>query len=290
MLQIQDVSKQFGSKLLFEGAIAQIGPRARVALVGPNGSGKTTLLKMILGEEEPDSGQISRPSHFTVGHLAQELPRFSGLTVLEEVLFRARPPVDPDLREEGRREATAKEILSGMGFSVGDFNRKLTELSGGWLMRVALSRVLLEEPSLLCLDEPTNHLDLESLLWLEDFLQGYPGALLLISHDTAFLNRMVKDVLEIDQRRITSYRGNLVAYAQQKQERLTVLRAQHAGQQSRIAEIERFVERFGAKATKARQAQSKLKELDRMERIELPEDRSNVRFRFPPPPTAARRW
>ncbi|MGZ3709041.1 MAG: ABC-F family ATP-binding cassette domain-containing protein, partial [Bdellovibrionota bacterium] len=190
--------------------------------------------------------------------------------------------------DESRLEARAKEILTGMGFKLTDFGRALTEFSGGWLMRVALSRILLLEPDLLLLDEPTNHLDLESLLWLEEFLQNYRGAMLLVSHDSAFLNRMVTEVVEIDQKRLWTYRGNLDSYAEQKEERLKVLRAQYAGQQAKIAEIEAFVARFGAKATKARQAQSRLKQLDKMERIELDESRETVRFRFPPAPHSGR--
>src|SRR3954463_7768780 len=177
-----------------------------------------------------------------------------------------------------------------MGFKVTDFKRWLTEFSGGWLMRVALSRVLLLDPDLLLLDEPTNHLDLESILWLEEFLRSFRGALLLVSHDTAFLNRMVQEVLEIDQRKLWSYRGDLEAFATQKQERLTVLRAQAQGQQARMQELEDFIRRFGAKATKARQAQSRAKQLEKLEaeRIELPDDRQTVRFRFPPAPHSGR--
>ncbi len=320
MLGLQGISKQYGSKVLFEGAEAHFGTRSRVALVGPNGAGKTTLLRLLLGQESPDAGSVSRTSHLAIGHLAQEVPKFEGRTVLSEVMRldgrreelletrkeleekfateaeAAGPDHVEDLERYGRvleelehldeyrLEARAKEILSGMGFKTTDFDRSLTEFSGGWLMRVALARVLLMDPDLLLLDEPTNHLDLESLLWLEQFLLGFRGALLLISHDTEFLNRMVNEVLEIDQRRLWSYKGNIDSWRVQKQERLAVLRAQYEGQQVRIAEIESFVERFGAKATKARQAQSRLKELERMERIELPDDRQTVRFRFPPAP------
>ncbi|MCM2322630.1 MAG: ABC-F family ATP-binding cassette domain-containing protein [Oligoflexia bacterium] len=318
MLHVQAISKQFGAKVLFEGAEAHLGYRSRAALIGPNGAGKSTLIKIILGQEAADSGRITRARHLSIGYLAQEVPKFSGNTVLGEVLRldgrRAEvveskreleelfsrdttAAADPALLErysrtleeaehldEYRLEARAKEILTGMGFKPRDFERSLTEFSGGWLMRVALSRVLLMDPDLLLLDEPTNHLDLESLLWLEDFLRNHRGAMLLVSHDTEFLNRMVHEVLEIDQRRLWTYKGNLDSFVEQKEQRLAVLRSQYEGQQARIAEIEDFVRRFGAKATKARQAQSRLKELDRMERIELPDDRSTVRFRFPPAP------
>ena len=323
MLNLIDVSKQYGSKILFQGASAFIGARSRVALIGPNGAGKTTLIRILLGQESPDSGRVSKTKHMAIGHLAQEVPKSSDRTVLQEAmrldgrleeLTKARRELETHFEQQGqvdegsaaghesdlerygrvleelehldeyRLEARAKEILTGMGFKLKDFDRKLTEFSGGWLMRVALSRVLLMDPDLLLLDEPTNHLDLESLLWLEEFLGAYQGAMLLVSHDRAFLNRMVTEVLEIDQMKLTTYRGNIDSYVIQKEERLTILRGQFAGQQAKIAEIEAFVERFGAKATKARQAQSKLKQLDKMERIELPEARANVRFRFPPAP------
>ncbi len=315
MLHLHGLSKQYGSKVLFTGAEANFGNRSRVALIGPNGAGKSTLIKIILGLESPDEGRVTRASHLEIGHLAQEVPKFSGRTVLEEVmrvsdrrddLQQAKTELENDFTkhdateeelerygrileelehlDEYRLESRAKEILSGMGFKESDFARSLTEFSGGWLMRVALSRVLLMDPDLLLLDEPTNHLDLESLLWLEQFLRSYRGALLLVSHDTEFLNRMVDEVLEIDQKKLFSYRGNLDAWVLQKTERMAILKAQYDSQQAKIADIEAFVERFGAKATKARQAQSRLKQLEKMELIEMPDDRSTVRFRFPPAP------
>jgi ATP-binding cassette subfamily F protein 3 len=313
MLHLNGISKQFGSKVLFTEAEAHFGHRSRVALIGPNGAGKSTLIKIILGLEHPDSGRVTRAQHLAIGHLAQEVPKFSGRTVLEEVMrvsdrredllaakaefeekFTKSEPAAEELERYGRileelehlneyrLESKAKEILSGMGFKPTDFGRSLTEFSGGWLMRIALSRVLLMDPDLLLLDEPTNHLDLESLLWLEQFLRSFQGAILLVSHDTEFLNRVVNEVLEIDQKKLWSYRGNLESYAEQKQQRLELLRSQYESQQAKIADIESFVARFGAKATKARQAQSRLKQLDKMERIELPEDRSTIGFRFPP--------
>lgn len=319
MIHLLGISKQFGSKVLFQKAEAHIGYRSRVALIGPNGAGKSTLIRIILGKDTQDTGQVIKAHHLSIGYLAQEVPKFAGTTVLTEVmrldgrredLLQAKKELEDALShshegsidgssdlehygrvleelehlDEYRLEARAKEILSGMGFQPSDFDRPLTEFSGGWLMRVALSRVLLMDPDLLLLDEPTNHLDLESLLWLEGFLSHFRGALLLVSHDTAFLNRMVTEVLEIDQKQLWTYKGNLDSYSIQKSERLAVLRAQYEGQQAKIAEIEAFVSRFGAKATKARQAQSRLKQLEKMERIELPDDRASVRFRFPPAP------
>lgn len=314
MLHIQGLSKQYGSKVLFEGAEANLSHRSRVALIGPNGAGKSTLIRMILEQEHPDSGDVVRASHLSIGHLAQELPKFADHDILSEVmrldgrrgelleererlerLFAENPEPDAeDLERYGRvleefealdehtLESRASAILLGMGFKMGEFRKPLSSLSGGWLMRVALSRILLMEPDLLLLDEPTNHLDLETLLWLEDFLSNYRGAMLLVSHDRDFLNRMVSEVWEISGRKLATYRGNLDQWMVQKTERMRVLEAQYESQQSRIAEIERFVERFGSKATKARQAQSRLKELDRMERIELPDAVDTVRFKFPP--------
>ncbi len=315
MIHLHGISKQYGSKVLFENAEAHLGHRSRVALIGPNGAGKSTLIKILLGLESADSGKVTRANHLAIGYLAQEVPKLGGRTVLAEVmrmdgrleeLVQARQELEESFTkdpadeaalerygrileeleqlDEYRLEARAKEILTGMGFKAKDFERSLTEFSGGWLMRVALSRVLLMDPDILLLDEPTNHLDLESLLWLEEFLQQFKGAMLLISHDTAFLNRIVHEVLEIDQHKLWIYRGNLESYAQQKEERLTVLRAQYEGQQAKIAELESFIARFGAKATKARQAQSRVKQLEKMERIELSDAQASVRFRFPPAP------
>lgn len=321
MIHIQDISKQYGTRVLFDGASAQIGSRSKLALIGPNGAGKSTLIKMILGFESPDNGKITRVSHLSIGYLAQEMPKLSNESILTEVmkigsrreeLLLAKAELenkfvdtstsdtDPNYQQnldrygrvleelehldEYRLESRAKEILSGVGFSEKDFNRSLSEFSGGWLMRVALARVLLMDPDLLLLDEPTNHLDLESLLWLEDFLISFQGAILVVSHDTAFLNRIVQEVLEIDQKKLWSYRGNLDAYALQKEERLKVLKAQFENQQSKIAEMQEFIDRFRAKATKARQAQSRMKQLEKMELIELPQDKAGVRFRFPPAP------
>lgn len=283
MLHIRNLSKQYGSKILFENAEAHFGPRSRVALIGPNGAGKSTFLKILLNEEHPDSGEVTRGRGVTLGYLPQEIPKVSDRTVLEECL-RIEPRGELDDREVYTLEARGKAILMGMGFKISDFERPLTEFSGGWLMRVALARLLLSQPDLLLLDEPTNHLDLESLLWLEQFLMRYQGAMLIISHDRPFLNRLITEVIEIDQRKFFTYKGNLDAYVIQKEERVRVLRSQYESQQTRIAEIEDFVRRFGAKATKAKQAQSRLKELERMDRIELEENTKTMRFRFPPAP------
>lgn len=320
MLQIRGLSKSFGSKTLFENATVFLGEKARVALIGPNGAGKSTLIKLILGQDHCDEGEIQVKRHIKIGHLAQELPKFEDRTIFEEVLrldgrreeiLAAKQDLEKQLEtdaseevlhaysevlqefdafDEYRLPSRAEQILDGVGFQKKDFHRRLSELSGGWLMRVALSRVLLLQPELLILDEPTNHLDLESLIWLEEFLKTYPGSILLVSHDRAFQNRLVNSVWEIDQKQIVPYAGNLDSYVIQKTERLKVMEAARAGQEAKIAEMQAFVDRFGAKATKARQAQSRMKQIEKIEAqmTDLPESRLNVQFRFPACPPSGK--
>ncbi len=320
MLQIRGLTKSFGSKTLFEDAEIFLDHKSRVALVGPNGAGKSTLIKLILGEEQPDHGEINLQRYRKIGHLAQELPKFEDRTIFEEVLrmdgrrteiLKLKEDLEASLGEnpseanlnaysrvleefdafdEYTLPSRAEQILEGVGFEKKDFHRNLSELSGGWLMRVALARVLLLQPDLLVLDEPTNHLDLESLLWLEEFLQNYPGAILIVSHDRAFVNRLVDSVWEIDQRRIIPYAGNLDAYVTQKEERIKVMMSERAGQEAKIAELQSFVDRFGAKATKARQAQSRAKQIEKIEEqlVDLPETRLKVQFSFPPCPQSGK--
>lgn len=327
LINLSQITKQYGSKVLFEKTSARIDTRSRMALIGPNGSGKSTLIRMILGEEAVDAGKIVRAQGLTIGHLPQDLPArgedaasrtvlqevlkldgrrsdllalkndlelqlsemdYSNETIANEVLERYTRVVEElEHLDEYRIEARAQEILMGMGFKVSDFSRRLTEFSGGWLMRIALARVLLLDPDLLVLDEPTNHLDLESLLWLEDFLKNHAGALLLVSHDTEFVNRLVNEVLELDQEQFFLYRGNLDSYINQKEERLTLMRSQYANQQDRIAQLESFVKRFGAKASKAKQAQSRVKLIEKIKSestVVIAEERDTVGFRFPPAP------
>jgi len=322
MLQLKSLSKHYGSKVLFENAEANLGERSRIALVGPNGAGKSTLIRLILGQESYDHGLISMSPHIKIGYLAQELPKFEDRTVMNEVMrldgrreeilaqkadleekmlhltggagddailqAYSRVLEEVDALDEYRLPSRAEQILEGVGFREQDYHRNLSELSGGWLMRVALGRVLLLQPDLLILDEPTNHLDLESLLWLEEFLKNYPGAILMVSHDRLFLNRLVNEVWELDQKKINCYNGNLDSFVIQKEERLKLLEAQYEGQQQKVAELKAFIERFGAKASKARQAQSRAKQLDKMVMIELAEDRANMQFRFPPCPPSGK--
>ncbi len=321
MLAIQDISKTFGGRVLFDQASMRIGLHDRVALVGPNGAGKTTLFEIIAGHLSPDNGAISRNKSAVIGYLAQELPSESAgtilsavmggqtdlaslehrLTLLQDEISTASPDeAQPLLDEYGElqhrfeqlggysREARAKEILFGLGFKTPDLARSTIELSGGWRMRVALAQLLLQQPDLLLLDEPTNHLDLASVIWLEEFLHNYEGAILLISHDRHFMNRLVNRVVEIDRRQLIAYTGNYDAYVEAKSQHQTILEATAKNQQKKIDVTEAFIERFRAKSTKARQVQSRIKQLEKIDRIELAPEAKRVRFSFPPPPRSGK--
>jgi ATP-binding cassette subfamily F protein 3 len=308
MISAQNVGHRFGPQILFEGASFLLTFGARVGLVGPNGAGKTTLLKILAGEAAPDSGEVVRARGVTVGMLAQEIEPMRGGTVLELAMRGAKdlhaietemkellPYLETDneiatryahlVDEFGRRggyslESEARAILHGVGFSEREVERPVSEYSGGWQMRVELARLLLAEPDVLLLDEPTNHLDLESIVWLESFLRAYKGAVIIISHDRTFLNRLVTSIFEIALKRFTEYVGNYDDYIEAKEARAAQLEAEKAAQDREIARLERFVERFRAKATKARQAQSRLKMLEKIERIELQGEEKRVQFRI----------
>ena len=320
IVQVDKLTKSFGGHTLFSDASFQINPHERYALVGPNGAGKTTMLKMIMGRETPDSGGIFFAKGTSIGYLEQEAIEISGRSVIEEVLSSAteikalerriaeleRLLSDPAqeaaheqlLEEYGRArdrfesadgyqiEPRARSILAGLGFSVADFDRDVSEFSGGWQMRIQLSKLLLRHPDLLLLDEPTNHLDLASVRWLESFLTGYDGAVLIVSHDRAFLDGMVNHVAAIEHGKLTVYVGNYSSYIEQREAALEQLRAAKAEQDREIAHLEEFIEKFRYKATKARQAQDRVKKLEKIlaERIVLPEQQKRVHFRFPQPP------
>ena len=320
IVQVDKLTKSFGGRTLFSDASFQINPHERYALVGPNGAGKTTMLKMIMGRETPDSGGIFFAKGTSIGYLEQEAIEISGRSVIEEVLSSAteikalerriaeleRLLSDPVqeaaheqlLEEYGRArdrfesadgyqiEPRARSILAGLGFSVADFDRDVSEFSGGWQMRIQLSKLLLRHPDLLLLDEPTNHLDLASVRWLESFLTGYDGAVLIVSHDRAFLDGMVNHVAAIEHGKLTVYVGNYSSYIEQREAALEQLRAAKAEQDREIAHLEEFIEKFRYKATKARQAQDRVKKLEKImaERIVLPEQQKRVHFRFPQPP------
>jgi ATP-binding cassette subfamily F protein 3 len=302
MLSISDVAKGFAGRTLFEAASLQLNRGDRVGLVGPNGAGKSTLFSLILQRESPDAGTISLQRNVTLGYLPQETLPPTDETVLQlattaivDVNQLDSHPDDPNSvpgdqqhkHDETTRyelEPRAKKILRGLGFRETDWERPCHALSGGWIMRAHLGRLLVQEPDLLMLDEPTNHLDLEALIWLQSFLKAYPGAILLISHDREFLNQLVGSILELRQGRLWRYRGNFDEYLEQRAAQEEQLIAAYKNQQREIAHLMRFVERFRAKNTKATQAQSKLKQIERMEKIEAPVDQeTEIDFRFPQP-------
>jgi ATP-binding cassette, subfamily F, member 3 len=282
MLTISDVNKAYGPQTLFEDVSLQINRTDRVGLIGPNGAGKSTLFSLILGAEEPDKGTVTRERNVVVGHLPQECAPAGDGTVLEMALS----AVHEHHQDSGgfQLEAKAKRILSGLSFREKDFARPLREMSGGWVMRAHLARLLVQEPDILMLDEPTNHLDLESLQWFQAYLQDYTGAILMISHDRSFLNALATHTVEIRQRKLVRYRGNYDACLEQRAAAEAQLLAAYKNQQREIAHMMEFVQRFRAKNTKASQAQSKLKQIERMEKIEAPvADAKKIHFKFPQP-------
>ncbi|MEA3210788.1 MAG: ATP-binding cassette, subfamily er 3 [Chthoniobacter sp.] len=305
MLTVSQVSKSFAGRTLFEDASLQVNRGDRVGLVGPNGAGKTTLFSLILGEATPDAGKVALERSAKIGFLPQESAAAGDETVLELAcavspeLAQAQRTMKttPDDSEEHHEalavfdelggwqlEPKAKRILAGLAFRESDFDREARKLSGGWVMRAHLARLLVMEPDLLLLDEPTNHLDLESLVWFQEYLRGYPGAILMISHDREFLNQLVDSIVEIAHRRLNRYRGNWDKYVLEKAAREEQQLSAYKNQQKEIASLQEFADRFRAKASKASQAQSKLKQIDRMEKIEAPLAREKtVSFRFPQP-------
>jgi ATP-binding cassette, subfamily F, member 3 len=279
MLTVSQVAKSYSGRTLFSGASLQVNRGERIGLVGPNGAGKTTLFSLILGESSPDEGRVSLERGATLGFLPQESAPLGG----ETVLHIATAHVDEDQRWEV--EPRAKRILAGLAFREADYMRPANELSGGWVMRAHLARLLVQEPDLLLLDEPTNHLDLESLGWFQEHLRNYRGAVLAISHDREFLNRLVNSVVEISRSQLVRYRGNYDDYVKEKAAREEQHLAAYKNQQREIAHLQDFVNRFRAKASKAAQAQSKMKQIERMEKIEAPltAERTVGKFRFPQP-------
>ena len=259
MLTLSQVTKSFGGRVLFEDAALQVNAGDRIGLIGPNGAGKSTLFSLLLRNDEPDEGQVTLQRGTRVGYLPQETAAVSEDTVME---------LAAGAEADGRAEAMAKRILSGLAFREGDFHRPLRELSGGWIMRAHLARLLVEEPDLLLLDEPTNHLDLETLGWFQNHLVGYPGAILTISHDREFLNLICRGIVEIRHRKLIRYTGNYDACLDQKKAREEQQLAAYRNQQKEIAHLEDFINRFRAKASKAAQAQDRIKQLARMVRIE----------------------
>ena len=313
MLTLTGVSKSYGDRVLFADAQLQVNRGDRIGLVGPNGAGKSTLFSLVLGQLKPDDGRVSLERDAKIGYLPQESAPVGDETVVEIACALAPDfvrlmriikawdndhPVEAahpeDLHDDVHErfneldgylvEAKAKQILAGLGFRERDFDRPARELSGGWVMRAHLARLLTQEPDLLMLDEPTNHLDLESLLWFQDYLKGYPGAILVISHDREFLNELVSGIVEIRRQKLHRYTGNYDDYLAQREANEAQHLAAYTNQQKEIAHLQAFADRFKAKASKASQAQSKLKAIERMEKIEAPQgDEKKVGFRFPQP-------
>ncbi len=323
MIQLSSAGKRFGHKLLFENFDWLVTARDHVGLVGANGTGKSTLLKILAGQETLDYGVLNRPKGLTTGYLPQDGLSVSGQTVFKECLsvFSELRQMEEELEalatrlaeldhtgaeyaqaadryhrlqhEFGARDGYALEaqvgaVLSGLGFQREDWTRRTEEFSGGWQMRIALAKLLLQKPTLLLLDEPTNHLDIEARNWLEEYLSNYPNAFILISHDRFFLDVTVEKIMEIWNKEIHFYSGNYEKYLAQKTERRQQLEAAHRNQQERIEHLEAFINRFRYQATKAKQVQSRIKELEKIERIELPVEEKTIHFSFPQPRPSGR--
>jgi len=323
MTQLSGAGQRFGNKLLFEGLDWLITPNDRVGVVGANGTGKSTLLKILAGIESLDYGSITRTKGITAGYLPQDGLSLSGRTVFAECMsvFEGLLAMEQELEQLTARmseidhagaeyeqvaerfhsleaqfrahdgyalEAQVGSVLSGLGFRKQDWQRATDEFSGGWQMRIALAKLLLQKPNLLLLDEPTNHLDLETRNWLEDYLAGYPYAYVLISHDRYFLDVTVKKTVEIWNKRVQFYTGNYEKYLAQREERKTQLESAYRNQRDKIEQLEAFINRFRYQATKAKQVQSRIKELERMERIEIPPEEKTIHFHFPQPKPSGR--
>ncbi|MCG6931222.1 MAG: ATP-binding cassette domain-containing protein [Desulfofustis sp.] len=326
MLSVNHLDIRYGDKHLFRDISAVIHPGDRIGLVGVNGTGKSTLMKIMASVMATDDGVLNKSKHFSVAYLPQEpslvssgrtlydeaVQSFSSLLELQreaEELHEQLADIgagaddealEPLLARQGEIQhilensdiyairAQTEKILFGLGFSETDLQAPVLTFSGGWIMRLLLAKMLLESPSLLLLDEPTNHLDLDSLTWLESFLQSYHGALVVISHDRTFLDRTTSQTWELSLGRLTTYKGNYSQYVTDKEERRRIEKASYDNQQAQIRQTRRFVERFRAKSTKAKQVQSRLKQLDRMELVELAEEEHSIRFTFPPAPHSGR--
>ena len=321
MISINNLSVQFTGQNLFDGVTFNIGDRDRIGLVGKNGAGKSTLLKILCGWQEPETGVVVVASGQTVGYLPQEMVPDSTRTIIDETmtafeaidaLERLQEQLTQEIAERtdyessdyeklltrhhdvteqisilggGSRQEQAEKILLGLGFKHSDFSRPITEFSGGWQMRVELAKLLLKRPDFLLLDEPTNHLDIESIQWLENFLQTYPGAVVLVSHDRTFLDNITTRTIEITAGRIYDYKASYSEYVVQMQERRASQMASLTNQQRQVAQIEAFIERFRYKATKSKQVQSRIKMLERMETISVDEvSTESIHFQFPPAP------
>ena len=321
ILLVDKIEKSFGARTLFTGATLQLNAGERYALVGPNGAGKTTLLKIIMGLDSPDSGSVTFAKDANVGYLEQETKLASDTSILTEVMDAAieiksmgerAEELQLQIAEAGESgevprglldeyghvqdrferlggyelESNARQILAGLGFKPSDFDQPCSEFSGGWQMRIALAKLFLRHPDVLLLDEPTNHLDLESVQWLRGFIAAYEGAVLIVSHDRAFMDACVDHVAALENRRITTYAGNYSSYLKQREDNLEQMRAKRAAQEREIAHMQVFVDKFRYKPTKAAQAQERMRRIEQIksELVVLPEGHKHVNFKFPDPP------
>lgn len=313
-MQLEHISKAFGSRVLFSDVTFRLEEHDRLALVGPNGAGKTTLLNIISGEEEADSGRVLFAKGAQVGYLEQEAIEMEDRSIFEEVISSqieilqaeqhlrklehalGAEPTEAELAACGRArdmyealggytlEPMVRSVLFGLGFKEEDLERSTTEFSGGWQMRIALAKLLIRNPEVLLLDEPTNHLDLESVKWLEGFLRGYGGTVVVVSHDRTFMDNMVDRVAEIDNGEVTLYKGNYTAYLKAREDHIERLKAAAVKQAEEIAHMETFIEKFRYKPTKSKQVQDRVKKLEKIKRIEIPEEKKKVHFNFKQPP------
>src|SRR5512145_142606 len=319
MIHLSNITRQHGSQVLFRDASFQILPGSRSGLVGPNGAGKTTIFRIITGEEEPDSGDITCAKRTTIGYFSQDVGDMSGRSALEEVMAGSAATVqlaeelqmmetamcdpmdDDDMASLLERYGVAQEeyehrggydldtraqtVLTGLGIGPDRFNHPVESFSGGWKMRIALAKILTLKPDVLLLDEPTNHLDVESIIWLEEWLANeYDGALLMTSHDRDFMNRIVTRIIEVANRTVTTYGGNYDFYERERDIRREQLLASHKRQQEMLAKEEEFIARFAARASHAAQVQSRVKKIEKIDRIEIPAEERTVRFEFNDPP------
>lgn len=318
MVHLSGITKQYGKKVLYRNGSFQINAGEKIGLVGPNGAGKTTIFRLITGEERPDEGRVSRPDKLVIGYFSQNIEEMMGRSALEEVksaapkvfALQARlkdleaklaEPLDDDemtrvLEEYGESQgeferlggydldSRAAEILTGLGIGPDDYDRPTESFSGGWKMRIALAKILILRPDLLLMDEPTNHLDLESIIWLEEWLAQFPGALLMTSHDREFMNRLVSKIVEVAHQAITVYSGNYDFYEREREVRREQLAAAARRQDEMLAKEEEFIARFAARASHAAQVQSRVKKLEKIDRIEIPPEEKAIHFEWPQPP------
>jgi ATP-binding cassette subfamily F protein 3 len=318
MIHLTGISKQYGTRVLFQNASFQVRDGDKIGLVGPNGAGKSTIFRIIVGEEGIDSGAVNISERSVIGYFSQDVGEMRGRSALEEVKAGAgkistlakelaeleaklQEPQDDDemmktverygevqLEFESRGgydlESRAQAILTGLGIGPEDYHRPVETFSGGWKMRIELAKILALNPDVLLIDEPTNHLDLESILWLEEWLQNFKGAIVMTSHDREFMNRIVKRIVEVAHKTITTYSGNYDFYLRERQIRLDQLLASHQKQQDMLAKEEEFIARFAARASHAAQVQSRVKKLDKIDRIEIPAEDRVMKFDFAPPP------